>query len=301
MYETFLTYLNEDLVNQPDAVKAFARAAVQALDGPFRRDRPLSVLLVAGPTGTGKTHLAELFSRLLLGDPRAMIKLNPAVCRDMGPCLSYLWQLCGSPAPGPRVVFVETLELASPSLLELLIHVFRNGELAVGPGTTLDFRRTVFVLETAVAEREVDEVTQRAVGFQDDLRRRADDQIREHIESKIRATFPLRLLSLLDDVVYFRMIRPEDLPYILDRMIHRLRLSLSARGLDLHVEDAARELLLSHGRRQMRFGAAGLRQAADRHLQLPLQDYLACRPAVPGTIVYARRSLGGITFFVPQG
>lgn len=290
MYEHVLRYLNEDLVNQPDAVKAFARAAVQAMDGHFRRDRPLAVLLVAGPTGTGKTHLTEVFSRFLLGDPRRMIKLNPSVPP---------WQL--QPSSGPRIVLIETIENAPPPLLELLVHVFRNGELAVAPDHVLDFRQTLFILETAVAEREVDEVTRRAVGFQDrDLRVQADHEIREHIESKIHATFPLRLLSLLDEIVYFRMLRPEDLPYILDRMIYRLRCTLGEHGLDLHVEDAARELLLSLGRKRLRFGAAGLRQAADRYLQLPLQDLFASRAPAAGTVVYARRSLDGITFFVPQ-
>lgn len=265
--------------------------------------------MIGGPVGSGKGYLIEVFGRLLFGRERRVIKLNASFYRSVGACMEFLYAACSahdaSTVPGEspiRLLHVEGIEKAPAPLLDMFIHVFANGELTVRPGMGVDFSRTFLVLETGLAEREVDQLASRPVGFRatdPEVIAETDAHIREHIHNRIFSTFPLRFLALVDDVVIFRRIGERDLPSVLERGLSHLDQMVAWYGLRLHVDDAVCSFLLSEGRRSLRFGAKGLKQAMDRHLETPLIDLLSSRPMPPGSVIYARRSMEGVSLFVP--
>lgn len=301
MYQQILNRLSEEVVSQPEAVKAFARAAVRAMDGALgSANRPAAALLLGGPTGSGKAHLTSVFARLLLGNEQHLVRVAPSFSTSVAACAAYLATACGPPGmPGVlRVVCIEGVEKAHPSVLDLLSHIFSTGELPLAPGVAIDFRHTVFALLTGVAEREVDDLATRSVGFSGGDRD-VDDRIRGHVEAKIYASFSPRFLSFIDEIVVLRRMDEDDLPFILEKILDRLEERLLARGVHLHVDSAVRDFVLAEGRRGMRFGAKGLRRAADRYIETPLADLLATRPLPPGATLFMRRTLEGIALYVP--
>src|SRR5262245_9369165 len=70
--------LQEHVVGREYAVGTLARAVTLALAG--RRNsnsnRPLATLLFAGPTGSGKMHVAQALAQVILGDERKLIYVN---------------------------------------------------------------------------------------------------------------------------------------------------------------------------------------------------------------------------------
>lgn len=308
MYERFVSYFAEEMVGQPEAINAFARAAVRARDGHLRGNRPLFVLLIAGPAGSGKRYLMESLARLVLGTEHRVIRINPTFYDQVEPCLSFLGSQCAAfdatlpPGTSPvRLIYVEPLEKAASPIIDLFTHMFGTGEAVINARYGIDFRRTIFVLETALAEFEHDDGP---VGFHasdPEALARADARNRAATKERIYAGFPARLLALVDEIAFFRKIRGVDLPFILDKFLRHLQGQLSHRGLHLHVEDAARSFLLQQGGRSLRFGAKDLRQATDRYLETPILDLLSSQALTPGSVIYARRSLEGVSLFVPVG
>jgi ATP-dependent Clp protease ATP-binding subunit ClpA len=306
MFERIVGYFAEEMVGQPEAITAFARAAVRAKDGHLRGNRPLFVLLIAGPAGSGKRYLMESLARLVLGSEHRVIRMNPTFYDQVEPCLSFLAAQCAAfdatlpPGANPvRLVYVEPLEKAPAPIIDLFSHIFGTGAALVGPNFAVDFRRTIFVLETSLAEFEQDDGP---VGFQaadPEALARVDARNRQAIKDRIYAGFPSRLLALIDEIAFFRKIREVDLPFILDKFLRHLQRQLLTRGLHLHVEDSARSFLLQQGCKSLRFGAKELRHAADLYLESPILDLISSRPLPPGSVIYARRSLEGVSLFVP--
>lgn len=299
--------LGEETIGQPEAVKAFARAAVRAVDVLAKGDRPAAVLLVAGPTGSGKGYLARVLARLLLGSERRIIKVHPSFHPDARSFLHWLAWACaqndlaagGNPL---RMVFVESVEKCPPALIDLFVHIFASGRVSGMPDLQIDFRHTIFVLETALGEREAAQHDGRGVGFtgsESGARELANSRIRTQLDEAIEASFSPRFLSLVDETVLFRRLWPDDLPFLLEKMVARLQARLTERGLFLHVDDVARQFLLGEGRRNLGYGAKGLRHAVDRFLEVPILDVLYAHPPKPGSILFARRSLEGLSLFVP--
>src|SRR5688572_4547331 len=157
MYEHYVGYFSEEMVGQPEAVTAFARAAVRARDVHGRGNRPLFVLLIAGPAGSGKRYLMESLARVVLGAERRVIRVNPTFYEQVEPCLTFLGAQCATfdatlpPGANPvRLIFVEPLEKAASPLVDLFTHIFTAGEAVINPHYGVDFRRTIFVLETTL-------------------------------------------------------------------------------------------------------------------------------------------------------
>lgn len=307
MLDLAQTLFDAEIAGQPEAVAAFAEVAARAAQGMQREDRALAVLLLAGPIGAGKGTAANALARLLLGTERRAIRLNLALFQQPAACGQALLAACAAMnghAPGAaplRVLILQGVEHATPPLLEMLVDMFHHGELAVAPGVALDLRRTVVLLETSAGVLPADEAPP-PLGFHGadpDARAGADRRNREAVQAKLRAAFPARLLGAVDEIVVFRRVWPEDLPLMLDRMLARVQRALAPVPAWLHVEEAARALLLDEGGRALQFGAKELRQAVERRLELPLHALLRQGALRPGGTIYARRSLDGITLFVP--
>src|SRR5262249_9572364 len=60
--------LHEEVVGQEYAITALTRAVTLALAGMRNPNRPLAVLAFVGPTGSGKTNVAQTLARVLLAD-----------------------------------------------------------------------------------------------------------------------------------------------------------------------------------------------------------------------------------------
>src|SRR3990172_8384389 len=74
----FETALRQSVVGQERAVNSLARVYQVHLAGLSAPGRPLVNLLFLGPTGSGKTRLVEATGEALLGDVRAVIKVDCA-------------------------------------------------------------------------------------------------------------------------------------------------------------------------------------------------------------------------------
>ena len=68
--------LAENVVGQPEAVKAVANAVRLSRSGLRNPARPIASFLMAGPSGTGKTLLSKTLATVLFDSPDAMIRID---------------------------------------------------------------------------------------------------------------------------------------------------------------------------------------------------------------------------------
>src|SRR6201995_816287 len=68
--------LTNRVVGQDEAIDQIVVIYQTYLSGMSAPGRPIGNLLFLGPTGTGKTRLVEATAESLLGDPRAVVKID---------------------------------------------------------------------------------------------------------------------------------------------------------------------------------------------------------------------------------
>ncbi|MEZ5974773.1 MAG: AAA family ATPase [Planctomycetota bacterium] len=169
--------LRKEIIGQDHAVKATARAVSRAAVGLAPAGRPLATLLFAGRTGTGKTELARVLSRELMG-PHSLLRID---CSEFALAHEYS-KLIGAP-PGfvghedggqltdalrrkpDRVIVFDEIEKAHPKLHNLLLQILEEGALTDGKGRTVSFERCVVILTSNVGAEEAQRKA-RAMGFE---------------------------------------------------------------------------------------------------------------------------------------
>jgi ATP-dependent Clp protease ATP-binding subunit ClpB len=70
--------LHKRIVGQDEAIQQIISVYQTHLAGMSSPGRPIGNLLFLGPTGSGKTRLVEATAESLVGDPRAVIKIDCA-------------------------------------------------------------------------------------------------------------------------------------------------------------------------------------------------------------------------------
>lgn len=154
--------LSEQLVGQPEAVKALADV-VHLLKAKLNNpERPVSSFLFIGPTGVGKTQAAKVLCRLLMGSEKQLLRFDmneyidsQSLQRLIGDYYNPEGQLTGAVRYRPfGIVLLDEIEKAHPMVRDLLLQVLDDGRLTDSLGRTVDFTNTIIIMTSNVGARE---------------------------------------------------------------------------------------------------------------------------------------------------
>ena len=173
--QDFDTALRRKIVGQDAAIEKMAEIYQMFLAGLNPPGRPVGNLLFLGPTGSGKTRLVEAAAESLLGDPRAVIKIDCAEFQHS----HEIAKLIGSP-PGylghrethPQLsqerlnqfhseslklsfVLFDEIEKANDALWNLLLGILDKATLTLGDNRHVDFSRAIIFMTSNLGAAEM--------------------------------------------------------------------------------------------------------------------------------------------------
>jgi len=177
--------LHRTIVGQDDAIHHIVRAYQCYLTGFAAAGRPIANLLFLGPTGTGKTWVVEATAEALLGDPRAVLKIDCAefqhsheIAKLIGSPPGYLGHRETHPLLSQDVVnqyhtdkvkisFVlfDEIEKASDALWNLLLGILDKATLTLGDNRRVDFSNAMIFMTSNLGASEMDSLAHLASGF----------------------------------------------------------------------------------------------------------------------------------------
>jgi ATP-dependent Clp protease ATP-binding subunit ClpA len=286
---TLETSLATRVLGQPEAIRAMTRVlrlCKRRLD--LRPERPDGVFLFTGPSGVGKTALAEALAEVLCGSREQLERF------DMGEFAeSYkISRLVGSP-PGyigyggepeltraarrhPNgVLLLDEFEKAHPDVQRLFLQVFDTGRLTDSAGEVASFANMTIVLTANLpAAREHE-----GIGFGGSGASVVPKPADEAERLGLRKYLPAELISRLDAVVPFRPLSRELAGDILtQRLLAQANETLRQRwSVEIEMSGAAVEALLDAGF-SAELGVRDLQRRFEELVMLPLAELL---PAIP--------------------
>ncbi|HKP47428.1 MAG TPA: AAA family ATPase, partial [Pyrinomonadaceae bacterium] len=160
-----------------------------------------------------------------------------------------------------------------PDVFNVLLQILDDGRLTDAKGRTVDFKNTVLIMTSNLGSREI----QAAEGD--------EEQVREAVMQELRDHFKPEFLNRVDDVVIFHQLSREQIGKIIDVQLERLRHMLAERGIQLQLDDSARQLLAREGY-DPTYGARPLKRAIQTLIQNQLAVKLLSGDILPGQVVH---------------
>jgi ATP-dependent Clp protease ATP-binding subunit ClpB len=324
--------LRKRIVGQDAAIEQIISIYQTNLAGMSSAGRPIGNFLFLGPTGSGKTRLVEATAESLLGDGRAVIKIDCAefqhsheIAKLIGSPPGYLGHRETHPLLSQEVlnqyhterfklsfVLFDEIEKASDSLWNLLLGILDKATLTLGDNRRVDFSRALIFMTSNLGASEMGSMLRPNVGFaaSDIERRNATGIVDEKLNDKVaragleaaRRKFTPEFMNRIDKTVVFRPLGEAELRKILTLELNMVqqRVFSSATGAPFvfSLTDAAKEFLLREGT-DMKYGARHLKRAIERNLVHPLSNLIATQQVRGGDLIRVDFDASGsrLTFF----
>ncbi|HUJ23318.1 MAG TPA: AAA family ATPase [Bryobacteraceae bacterium] len=316
--EKLLSDLQKRIVGQDHAIQQVVDVYQTYLSGMNSATRPIGSFLFLGPTGTGKTRMVEAMAESLVGDARAMIKVDCAeyqhsheIAKLIGSPPGYLGHRETHPVLSQEVlsqyhtdtvklsfVLFDEIEKASDSLWNLLLGVLDKAVLTLGDTRRVDFSQTMIFMTSNLGAAEMSTILRPNLGFApgDAERQVAEGHLDGNTTEKLsragmeaaRRRFTPEFMNRLDKVLVFRPLENADLRKILNLELNLLQQRIFSSSTPtpffFALTSGAKEFLLREGT-DLKYGARHLKRAIDRELVHPLSNLIASGQVRGGDLV----------------
>src|SRR5258707_1703652 len=219
--------LKRKVIGQDEAVIAISKALRRSRADLKDPRRPIGSFIFLGPTGVGKTFLAQKLAEFMFGDRDALIQIDMSeymekftASRLIGSPPGYVGyeeggQLSDAGRGRPNsVVLFDEIEKAHPDVMHLLLQILEDGKITDSLGRKIDFRNTIIIMTSNVGAEIIKR--QVSMGFGAASGAESYEQMRDKILEESKRVFKPEFLNRLDDIIVFHTLNREDLVRIVD-------------------------------------------------------------------------------------
>jgi len=284
-------FFEKRVMGQPEAVDAILDLIVLIKAGLTDPNKPMGVLLFAGPTGVGKTELARSLAEFILGDAARLRRFDMseyAAREGFERLIGTSWThgvltdaIRGNPF---SVVLLDEIEKSNINVFDLCLQIFDAGRLTDGQGRTVDFRRTIVILTTNLGSKPA---LFAPPGFISSEKTSTPESDKERTLKELFRFFRPEFLNRIDRIINFRPLSLEVSENIARREVNAVlqRSGLSRRKIAVDVDPSALSFLVKEGYSPY-LGARPLKRAVERHALMPLARVIAEGRISEGAILH---------------
>lgn len=294
--------LQKKVIAQDDAVSVVTRCIQRNRLGLKDPNRPIGVFMFLGPTGVGKTYLAQSLAELMFGSKDSLIRIDMSeysesfnVSRLVGAPPGYVGydeggQLTERVRRHPySIVLLDEIEKAHSSIFNTLLQVLDEGRMTDGNGRLIDFRNTVIIMTSNTGTRQLKEFGQ-SIGFKTSAGQGMDKQnARSIIQKSLSQQFAPEFLNRIDEIVTFDPLQADAVEKIARIEAEKLATRLTNTGITIEYSDSAVKLIASKGF-DIQFGARPIKRALQSLVEDPICEKLLDGSLKEGSHIVVERS-----------
>ena len=261
------------IFGQDAAIATLGSAIKMSRSGLGDQRKPVGSFLFAGPTGVGKTEVTRQLA-LALGVELVRFDMSEymerhTVSRLIGAPPGYVGfdqggLLTEAITKHPHsVLLLDEIEKAHPDVFNLLLQVMDHGTLTDNNGRKADFRHVIIVMTTNAGAFEMNRPS---IGFTQ------QDSATDSMEA-IRRLFSPEFRNRLDAVIQFGPLDQRTIERVVDKLLVEVETQLEQKGVQLHVDEAARAWLGTKGY-DPKMGARPMARLIQDAIKRPLAEEL---------------------------
>lgn len=278
--------LHKRVIGQSEAVSAVAKAIKRGRMGLKDPNKPIGSFLFLGPTGVGKTELSKALAENLFGSEDSLIRIDMSeymeshsVAKLIGSPPGYVGydeagQLTEKVRRKPySVILFDEIEKAHPDIMNMLLQVLDDGRLTDSQGRTVNFKNTVIIMTSNIGAKLItDKKTLGFVEENQDLEKEYEN-IKKDVMGELKKEFKPEFLNRIDETIVFHKLEDEQIKQIVDIMLKNVAKLLKVQGIELSIEEGAKELVAKKGTDKT-FGARPLKRAIQTMIEDKIADYM---------------------------
>jgi ATP-dependent Clp protease ATP-binding subunit ClpC len=304
--------LKQRIIGQDEAVIAISKALRRSRADLKDPRRPIGSFIFLGPTGVGKTFLAQRLAEFMFGDRDALIQIDMSeymekftASRLIGSPPGYVgYEEGGQLSEAVRrrpysVVLFDEIEKAHPDVMHLLLQILEDGKITDSLGRKIDFRNTIIIMTSNVGAETLRKSTTMGFAATKPLGEHEYEAMRDRLMEEAKKTFKPEFINRLDDIIVFHQLTKIDLMQIVDLEVNKVLARLKAKEVDIELNQTAKEFLIEKGYDPM-YGARPMRRAVERHVEDPLAEELLRGNVKAGDTVLVAAADGKVTFNVVE-
>jgi ATP-dependent Clp protease ATP-binding subunit ClpC len=273
--------LKETIVGQDEAVTAIANAIKRSKVGLYPSNKPLSTLMLIGPSGVGKTLTAKTLAKEIFGDEKYLVRFDMSEYSDK----TSVNKLIGSNAgyvgydnggllteaiknKKHAVLLIDEIEKADDEVFNIFLQIFDEGFLTDNQGNKVDFKNTIILLTSNVgAKRAANEKT---IGFNID----SNADKKEIITKELKNKFPPEFINRIDEIIYYNELSDDNIKNIIKLELTKLGKRVMDIGYSLTYPHSIVNYIFDIVSKEREYGARPIVRAIQNKLETKITDFI---------------------------
>ena len=303
---TMAPELQKRVIGQREAVDIVCRSIRRTRAGLKDPNRPIGTFLFLGPTGIGKTYLAQALAHYLFDDEDALVTVDMseymekfAVSRLVGAPPGYVGydeggQLTEKVRRRPySVVLLDEIEKAHPDVFNILLQVLDEGRLTDSFGRKVNFKNTILIMTSNLGTRDLQKAG--GLGFGQSGKKTMREKMEERINEEVKKTFNPEFINRLDETVIFNALDKKEIVQIVDIEIEKILARVAERDIAVRLTPGAKNLIAEKGY-DPTYGARHLRRTIQKLVEDPLAEEIILGNFTDGSKVRISKKGGELVF-----
>ena len=295
--------IKKRIIGQDEAIESVCRAIRRGRAGLKDPKRPIGSFIFIGPTGVGKTELANAVATELFGSKDSLVRFDMSeymekhsVSRLIGSPPGYVGygeggQLTERIRRKPySVLLFDEIEKAHPDILNLLLQLLEDGSITDAQGRKVDFCNCVIIMTSNAGSSAP---SPQILGFS---LSNAAASASARQTAEIKNIFKPEFLNRIDEIVTFKALDRHAIEKITRKMLDEVCDRASTLGISLCFEESVISFIASDiGERE--YGARPLRRAITRLVEDRLSSDILEGTVKPGDKILGKIENEEISFF----
>jgi len=255
-------HLESNILGQSHLMERVVSVLVRGEMGVAHPDRPKGSFLFVGPTGVGKTELAQVFTAHLF-DGRKPVRFDMSEYQNQSSVEKLIGHAVGEIGLLGRALqgiedgtlLFDELEKAHPLILDLFLQILNDASITLASGERKDLSRFYVVFTSNIGSSEVMRMTSAPMAT-----------VERTVLNRVGQQLRPELVGRITEKIVFARLQFETQREICELMIEREQARLLRLGYPVETTPEAVEFLIRRGYHKT-LGARPMRATVERFLQ----------------------------------